>query len=156
MQQYEQIRDALAAAVHYVHSPWDRLPEEVLLSIGDTLTKYKRVYTTNYDIVIYWAAMLTNDRPIDHEFKDFFWTNGAEETTEFDIANAGIWGQNVTGILYLHGALHLVRTLDGATHKICNHEDAKVLDRFGAPILDGAVPLVVSEGDSANKLASIE
>lgn len=156
MEQYQRIKDALAAAVHHVHIPWDRLPNDVLIAIGDALSRYSRVYSTNYDIVIYWAAMQMNARPINHKFKDYFWTRGQEETTEFHISDAEVWGENVTGILYLHGALHLVRTIDGGTHKVCNHEGARVLDRFGEPMLEGAVPLVVSEGDSSNKLASIE
>lgn len=156
MEQYERIRDALAAAVHYVHIPWDRLPNDVLITIGEALSRYSCVYSTNYDIVIYWAAMQMNARPTKHEFKDYFWTKGDEETTEFHISDVEVWGGDVTRILYLHGALHLVRTLDGGTYKVCNNEGARVLDRFGEPILDGAVPLIVSEGDSSSKLASIE
>ena len=118
MEQYERIRYALAAAVHHVHIPWDRLPDDTLITIGEALSRYSRVYSTNYDIVIYWAAMQMNARQTRHQFKDYFWTKGNEETTEFHISDAEVWGRDVTSILYLHGALHLVRTLDGGTHKV--------------------------------------
>ena len=152
---YLAVRDSLAAAVHHVHIPWDNASSDALSQIAATLSGFERVYTTNYDILIYWAAMLWNSQDHGHTFKDFFWTQGDEETTEFDVANTVLWG-NVTGVLYLHGALHLVRTIEGATYKVCNHEGTRVLDRFGQPILDGAVPLVVTEGGSLSKLASIE
>ena len=153
--EYNAVKDALVAAVHHVHIPWDNLPDHVLLHIAESLSGYATVYSTNYDIVVYWASMFWNDHHNVEQFKDYFFKSGDEETVAFSVTNAEIWG-GATGVLYLHGALHLVRTADGSTHKMRYREGERILDRFGEPVLGGAVPLVVTEGDSESKLASIQ
>lgn len=154
-QAYERIRAALVAAVQYVHIPWMATPDDVLATIRETLAEFRYVFSTNYDLLDYWAIMETPE-----EFLDFFWgkTSG-DDTTQFHSHDVEVWASKVktTRILYPHGALHLVRTRDGETHKLCYSNGSTILDRFGEPI-DGedVVPLIVTEGTSDNKIASIQ
>ena len=152
---YESIRSALAAAVHAVHIPWLRMDEDALDQIGRALEHYKYVFSTNYDLLIYWSMIHRNDLEQEDVFKDYFWTRSDDETTAFHISDADVYG-NPTRVLFPHGALHLVRNINGETHKLCNQDEATILDRFGDPILEDTVPLIVTEGDADAKLASIQ
>ena len=57
------------------------------------------VYTLNYDLLTYWSAMASGP---DSGIRDFFW---AYQNT-FDV-NDAILEDGTTGLLYLHGGLHL-------------------------------------------------
>jgi hypothetical protein len=140
---YVSIRDALVAAVHHVHVPWTALGDDLLRAIRVELLTHEFVFSTNYDLLIYWAIMAGDP----DGFKDFFWD------TQFDIGNAEVWG-NVTKVLYLHGALHLYRDLEtGGTFKERSGDFSNLLARFGRR--PNTVPLCITEGTSAEKLAAI-
>lgn len=128
--------------------PWARVPGASLEKIRSALLDYKSVYSTNYDLIIYWAIM--------HEdkggFKDFFWAE------YFDLANTQLSGKP-TVVLYLHGGLHLYRTVSGRTIKRHAAPGLTLLDLFGTPFPfpeEEATPLFISEGSSSDKLASIQ
>lgn len=143
---YERIRIALVEAVHDIHIPHAQIPEEILLKIRAALLSYDYVYSTNYDLLIYWAVM---QGPA--EFRDYFFSGSI-----FDIGNTEVW-QKSTKLLFLHGGLHLYRTRAGQTYKRTSGQWGNLLDDFGTPIpeQDGAVPLFITEGNSIDKLRSI-
>lgn len=132
--------------MHATHVPWANVLGATLQAIRDELLHYKFVYSTNYDLLIYWAVMHENQGG----FKDFFWA-----PPYFDLADVEVWGKP-TVVLYLHGGLHLYRTVSGRTLKRHADEGVNLLDLFGTPIAgEDATPLFVSEGSAADKLASI-
>jgi len=139
---YDSIREALIHAIRGVHLPYDRLTPETKAAISSELKLYDYVYTTNYDLVYYWSMMSLEDR-----FKDYLWFGG------FDPTNTVVWGE-ATKVLYLHGALHLYRDGEGRTKKRGRETDRGSILR---QIEDDreAVPLFISEGTSADKMASI-
>ena len=147
-ERYTSIQKALAEAVKSTHVPWKSVPPTCLEAIRSELLNYQSVYSTNYDLIIYWAIM--------HEgkggFKDFFWAKC------FDLANTQLSGKS-TVVLYLHGGLHLYRTASGGTIKRHAGPRSNLLDLFGTPLPDedkDATPLFISEGSSDDKLASIQ
>ena len=140
---YISIQRGLIQAVNAVHIPWRNLPNSILQRIQDELLRYSYVYSTNYDLLIYWAMMHN-----ENGFKDYFWD------VEFDIGNTDIW-DDCTCVLYLHGGLHLYRLPTGLTLKRRASENNNLLDLFGQPFYENAVPLFISEGSSAEKLSSI-
>jgi hypothetical protein len=142
---YDRIRTSLVEAVHSVHIPWASVPAATLQAIRAALLKYDYVYSTNYDLLLYWAIMQDPSG-----FKDWFFG------PIFDIGNTEIWDK-ATKVLFLHGALHLYRTNEGRTYKRAAGEFGNLLQDFGTPIPDSpeAVPLFVTEGTSADKLRSI-
>jgi len=143
---YEKIRLSLVEAVHAVHIPHAEVPQETLLAMRAALLEYDFVYTTNYDLLLYWTIMQGKD-----EFRDYFFSGST-----FDIGNTEVWHKS-TKILFLHGALHLYRTRLGQTYKRAGGLTGNLLDDFATPIPqeDGAVPLFITEGSSAEKLRSI-
>jgi hypothetical protein len=140
---YVSIRRALIEAVHAVHVPWKSIDLAALVAIRKALLRYSFTYTTNYDLLLYWAIMAEDDGD---GFKDFFWSE------EFDVADTDIWGK-VTKVLYLHGALHLYRRPAGGTIKDRAQAFANLLDRFGKK--PSLLPLFISEGSHRQKVAAI-
>jgi hypothetical protein len=143
---YERIRLALVEAVQAIHIPHAHIPEQTLHHIRTSLLKYDFVYSTNYDLLIYWAIM---QDPTD--FRDYFFSGSI-----FNVGDTEVWHKS-TKLLFLHGALHLYRTRIGQTFKRTAGQFGNLLDDFGTPIADqnGAVPLFITEGTSTDKLRSI-
>jgi hypothetical protein len=54
----------------------------------------------------------------------------------------------------MHGGIHLRRLRDGGTRKV-RAAEGSILDQFSTDFDDDESPLLVSEGDSEDKLASI-
>ena len=141
-ERYHSIRLALIDAVHRVHVPWSVIPESALNRIREALLGYPFVFSTNYDLLVYWAIMQRHG----DGFKDFFWD------TLFDVANTEIW-DTCTKVVYLHGALHLYYSAEGGTYKEQAAEFSNLLDQFGRR--PDAVPLCITEGTARQKLAAI-
>jgi len=141
---YNSIKTGLIQAVKAVHVPWRIAPITILSSIREELLNYKYVYSTNYDLLIYWAIMHGNGKG----FKDFFWDE------PFDIGNTKVWDK-VTCVLYLHGGLHLYHLPSGQALKRRANSGLNLLDLFGQNYYLDAVPLFISEGTSEEKLNSI-
>jgi len=146
-ERYKNIQRALVEAVHSVHVRWDKVPQETLLQIRSAILDFESVFSTNYDLLLYWAVMAGN---ASGEFKDYLWG----ENQEFDLTDTQISG-SVTRVLYLHGGLHLYRLPSGATIKRTAEPAKSLLDSFGVPFRDNATPLFITEGTSEDKLASI-
>lgn len=140
--QARRVRRALVDTVARVHVPWTDVPHSTLTEIREGLRHYEYVFTTNYDLLHYWAIMSDDARG----FRDFFWGPG----TTFDAADVGAWA-SMTKILYVHGALHLFRDDLGRARKRTS-ASRNLLDAFSSA---SDVPLFVSEGRSAEKLAAI-
>jgi uncharacterized protein DUF4917 len=76
-ERYESIQTALIEAVHAVHVPWSELSRvNVLSKIESALQQYESVYSTNYDLLLYWAIMIDDDP----KFKDYFWSTKPANT----------------------------------------------------------------------------
>jgi len=151
-ERYTNICNALIEAVSEVHISSQKIQQNpnVLSSIREELKNYSCVYSTNYDLLIYWARM--TDR---NSFQDCFWG------PEFDITNTET-SINSTKILYLHGAIHLYREM-GRTKKIIHKPELEqeqkqtILDQFKDlwDIEENITPLFIAEGNSKEKLESI-
>lgn len=146
-QRYDSIKASLISAISEVHIPWRKTPDKVIETIRAEIKNFKYIYTTNYDLLIYWSIMHQNDPS---PFTDYFFGK------EFDTSDTNIYSNNTRRIHYLHGALHLYKTSSGSTLKRIA-SGSNLLNSFGQayPGHPDAVPLLVSEGTSEDKLASI-
>ena len=141
-ERYESVRRALVDAVHHVHIPWTLVPKEILIAIRNALLAYDYVFSTNYDLLVYWSIMA--DDPGD--FRDYFWSQ------EFDVGDVEVWNKK-TKVLYLHGALHLYYSANGGTFKEHAAPFANLLASFAKR--PDTVPLCITEGSAAQKSAAI-
>lgn len=143
---YNSIRDALISAVHQHHVKWLEVNDaDRLLKIRHALTSFTAVYTTCYDLILYWA-MMNAGVPPGAGFGDMFW-NASHVFDPWDTEP----NDDKTMVYWLHGGLHLHRTPSGGTGKHTN-VGANLLDTFAA---GSRVPLFVSEGTSQQKRAAI-
>jgi hypothetical protein len=143
---YERIRLALVHAVRSVHILRADVADSTLDTIRDCLRRYDFVYSTNYDLLLYWSIMRDPAG-----FTDYFFSGA-----KFDPSNSDVW-YNPTRIHYLHGALHLYVNQMRDTFKRLSGDSGNLLEAFGEPLMhdESAVPLFVSEGTSRDKLRSI-
>ena len=145
-ERYNNIRNALIEAVKEVHILWTGLRPNVLRSIREEMKNYRYVYSTNYDLLIYWAIM-SNPNP--NPFTDCF------KSHQFDITKTET-SENLTRVLYLHGAIHLYRNM-GGTEKLVNNSRENILNQFQDlwDIENYVTPLFIAEGNSKEKLEAI-
>jgi hypothetical protein len=149
---YRKIQRALGRAVRQVHLPRSKVPDTTLATIRRAMTEFEWVFTTSYDLLVYWAMGHPGGRY--SPFKDHFRYAGRHE---FDPRRAAVRAGEIP-VYYLHGALHLVVGRAGKTWKLRLTSLRTILDQFGTPI-DGdpeARPLLVTEGSAADKLRAIE
>jgi hypothetical protein len=143
---YEQVQQALFDAVGHVHVPWEVVADQSLPRIRAELRNYNRVFSTNYDLLAYWAIMREGDP---NDFRDFFWGGGGR----FDPADTEVTA-DATLVHYLHGGVHLRRARDGGTRKQ-TAQGQNLLTQFSTDWAGDETPLLVSEGTSEDKMRSI-
>jgi hypothetical protein len=135
-------------AVRSVHVNRADIGEGTLESIGRVLQAQEYVFTTSYDLIVYWAMGSVDYKGL----CDCFWG----DHRSFDPSNSDVQS-DLTPVYFLHGALHLVAMGSGVTRKLVTGLQ-RLLDQFGRP-LDGdrqARPLLITEGSSQHKLQAIE
>jgi len=141
----DDVRRALIASVLAVHVPWENVPWQTLTQIRDALLEFEYVYSTNYDLLLYWCVMADGSGT---GFKDYFWSGF------FDSGDTRVWDK-VTRILFLHGGLHLYRMSGSTTHKRVAATDRNLLELFAQGLRQDESPVFVAEGTSDDKLAAI-
>jgi len=137
---YFAIKEALIHGIRSAHIPWRLMKASTLAHISQALSQYATVYSTNYDLLAYWAVM-HGAQPFDDLFDD---------DAEFNLHRTD---SHVTRILYLHGGMHLVKNFDGTARKLQSSEST-LLGSFAVNALDD-VPLFVCEGRSVDKMKII-
>jgi Domain of unknown function (DUF4917) len=150
-ERYRSIQLALGHAIREVHLTRSQVPSSTLKAIRDVLERFEWVFTTSYDLIVYWAmGYPTSYKP----FVDCLrWGNRCE----FDPERADVLVGEIP-IYFLHGALHLMVGGTGTTWKLRRNAMQTLLDQFGEPIAGDpqARPLLVTEGSSQEKLRAIE
>jgi Domain of unknown function (DUF4917) len=147
---YRNVQRALVRAVREVHLKQTWIPISTRELIGEAMQDFQWVFTTSYDLLVYWGMAAAGFRP----FMDHFRYRGR---CEFDPARAKVEANKIP-VYFLHGALHLVVGGTGATWKLRQRDLDTILDQFGEPIEGDAKarPLLVTEGSAKDKLAAIE
>lgn len=145
----EILKKALIAAVATTHlddvgDVDDVRKSNALNFIGD----YHNVFTTNYDLLLYWVVMHAG-KPT---FQDGFRNDPDDPTSLVFSARPG----GSKAIYYIHGGLHLFHE-DGELKK---HSWAKTGTKLTQWVRDGLkkdqYPLFVAEGDAEKKLEQIQ
>jgi hypothetical protein len=145
---YDRIRRALGSAVQAVHPSYGVVGTSRLRAMGAALRQYAWVFSTNYDLLIYWS-MMTFGR---HGFYDFMGGSPCGFRTSHGPGRA-----DRTNVLYLHGALHLYVPTNGPSVKMTLKRVrvpmASLLDQL---LTKRDAPLVVTEGTARDKKGVID
>ncbi|MBU9762246.1 DUF4917 family protein [Mycobacterium sp. TNTM28] len=146
---YEHVRQELVEAIQRVHIRWNSLPMKNLQRVAEVLDQHNLAFTLNYDLLTYWALMYNQGST---EIVDFFWNN------PFDPLDTEIHSATATGLLFLHGGIHLWHdSVTGETGKWTNQQQGGLLSQLGDALEanPNRQPLIVSEGRHAQKLRAI-
>jgi len=124
--------------------------------LGDA-NKDGKVYTLNYDLLVYWTLMhedMERDDPIDLAANDGF---GRDEDTEPKYVNLmGEGGAHTQRVHYLHGALHLFDAGAELQKYTWVNTGKPLLEQAREAMSENKFPLFVAEGKSNQKLAKIK
>ena len=150
---HRSIREALAHAVQGVHVTGGEIPESTFTQIREELRRHRRVFSTSYDLILYWAA--AKGEPSFDGFFDYFWARNCNAFDESTIRFSD--SHPYTRLYFLHGALHLVAT-SGLTAKRTATLMEGLLEQFGEPYKGDATarPVIITEGSAAEKKHSID
>jgi hypothetical protein len=153
------IKNALVEAIsetHLEHSGF--VPEEKKSCCIDFLSEYFNVFTTNYDLLLYWVAM---HAPENIRQQDGFRPplEDVEDEDEYVDPKYLIFREHTgrfRGIFFLHGALHIF-VVDGEVRKHSWKGTGTRLTKLVRAGLDeGHYPLFVAEGKPDKKRRQIQ
>lgn len=135
---------------------------ETYISCLRLLSKFNKIFTTNYDLLLYWIIM---------EQKSAL--SNVFELEDFDISSLpsddGFGrGKSTNGLLlwkpqhnnreqqifYLHGSLFIIEVEDFHL-KIEGNNEGYILDQLESSLISGQQPLIILEGSSAHKADKI-
>ena len=148
----ESIKAALVSAIANTHLPF---PKSVAEARKDRcvqfLAPYKNVFTTNYDLLLYWVAMHGSNVL---QRQDGFRASPEEPDADYLVFHEHIKGNK--GILFLHGAVHIY-VVEGEVRKHSwIRTDKRLMELVKQGLSKGEYPLFVAEGDSDRKLEQIQ
>jgi hypothetical protein len=118
------------------------------------LEHFGRIFTLNYDLLLYWVLLRSDGSEYSPQKGDGFeWPTYNNRQTLIWKSSAADRGQRV---FYLHGALHYFVGSDSRLHKFSYSSGGTIIDQVRDRIEDGRYPLLVTEGDHKEKVARIE
>lgn len=152
---YEEVKEALIAAVHCIHPMYADISAD-LKRVGKFASAFRTVVSLNYDLIMYWAMMGFNECN-GCWFKDAF--RHREFVADWEHLRRPHRGAyEATLVFYPHGNISLARDFFGEETKIVNSccSMSDLLDTITKKWKSGKYsPVFVSEGTSAEKVAAI-
>jgi hypothetical protein len=147
---YEQVKRALAEAIANSHPPFpSAVGEEKLAAAREFMSQFHNIFTTNYDLLPYWASVDEDSFPFDDGF-------GREIDTDDSYCVFLPASNSNPHMYFLHGALHLY-TMDGEVRKmVWRTTNVPLIEQVKSGLESKRYPLVVSEGDTLGKSKRIE
>ena len=152
-QAYLRVRDSLIEAVRAVH-PEYRAVQHHLPHMYRFLKSFDTVLSLNYDLLVYWTMTYGLGIEDQHLFKDCF--VNAKFDDDWTKFRTRIRERTNTLVFYPHGCLALCRNSVEQESKIHAAEGGLLDAILGEWRSERVVPLFVSEGVKAQKVASIQ
>lgn len=146
-QKYNYVKEALIKSVNKIHPKFDEISTTWIHTVISEFKKYKEIFTTNYDLLLYWI-MSKNDFK---SFSDYFWSSGLC----FDQFNTELWNSTIP-VHYLHGALFIYFDDDLEIKKTRKTESNSLLVEVETLIKTNKIPLFISGGSYKEKMNMIE
>ncbi len=141
-----------AIAVDHLRSPAqiDLLREGRSRSAVDFLSRFSTVFTTNYDLLLYWIVMKNNPKSEQgsYRFRDGFRREDPDDFGRFDPTVD-------VNLMYLHGALHLY-IHGGETRKLVRGANRGLVKLINKVFDHGGEPLFVAAGRPEQKQEVID
>jgi hypothetical protein len=147
------LKDALAEVLARRHPDnVGGITREEYTTARTFLAHFERIYTVNYDLLLYWASM--QDGPEDVPRNDGF-SESEEEPGADWVAWRPMAPFSSQRIFYLHGALHLFDAGTELRKLTFNRTGVALVDQIRGALAQNIYPLVVTEGTSDEKKRKI-
>jgi hypothetical protein len=140
-----EVQNGLINSIHQIHPKPNEIDYYLINRIGKQLSNFKNVFTTNYDLFLYYVTL---NSPIN--YSDHFYQKVSDKFIVFSKPDI----QHTHHVYYLHGSLILFDEI-WETYKICKYRSTDLIELISEQILDNSSLLFVSEGNSNNKLKKI-
>jgi len=142
------LRDAL---VNNHISRCDDVDGNKLRACKEWLDLFQRVFTTNFDLLLYWVSAKTAlQLHFNDQLKDGFGTD--EHYAGLRTHPSSNTGRQ--NLFYLHGAMHLFKKR-AVTEKLRYNNGGAIRDQIDERINEQRFPLIVIGGNSAQKISAI-
>lgn len=148
----ERLREVLVQAIAGSHPSWPgEISKNAYAACRRFLANFERVYTLNYDLLLYWAYMQDEIEPEIECDDGFRHPDEPQEYVTWEVENT--FDQK---IYYIHGALHLFDAGHELQKYTWTNTGVRLIDQVRTALAASKYPLFVSEGDSEEKLARIK
>jgi len=123
------------------------IPVEKKSACINFLKQFKKIYTLNYDLLLYWATM----QDPSSNFTDGFGNTEDSEHEGYVVYK----NQGSFNVHYLHGALHFFDAGDEIIKKTFSNSGIELVTQVRQSLDSGVYPVFISEGNSQQKKAKI-
>jgi hypothetical protein len=118
------------------------------------LSHFGRIFTLNYDLLLYWVLLRSDGSEHSVQKGDGF------EWPTYNDRRALIWKSSSADrgqrVFYIHGALHYFVGSDSRLHKFSYSGGGSIIDQVREKIEGGQYLLLVTEGEHKEKAARID
>jgi len=151
---YSSVRDALIQVVRSIHVGYEQVAERLPLA-ANFMRHFATVASLNYDVLVYWTILAGNAEGNQHKFKDCFVDEGHFRQSWSELREPIAPATATTIVGYPHGNLSIAADFTGDERKLVAGGANLLETIFGRWNSGNYGPVFVSEGTSAQKLASI-
>lgn len=115
------------------------------------ISDFHNVFTTNYDLLVYWVNMYAGENP---PFKDGFRADENDPEAAYVVFSERLGNQR--GLFYMHGALHLYLANSELRKHSWIRTGSRLTDLIQTGLENEQYPLFVAEGSAPKKLQQIQ
>ena len=149
----DALRELLVQTIAASHPAWPgEITEQEYKNCREFIANFNNIYTFNYDLLLYWAQMHTEEGE-DPNSDDGF----RKQEDNYD-AGYVVWEPSQSheqNMYFLHGALHLFDTGTEIQKYTWINTGVRLVDQIRDALSKDFFPLFVSEGTSNEKLERI-
>lgn len=128
----------------------NQVTEAQKVSCGSFLSRFKKIYTLNYDVLLYWVLLHGRESRPD-EIDDGFRLGDEELGTDYRVFDS----PHSPTFFFLHGALHLYDSGSQTRKYVWADSGRPLMTQVQEAISQNLYPLFVAEGSSDQKLTRI-
>jgi hypothetical protein len=147
------LRELLVQTIANSHPAWPgEIDEHEYQACRAFLTNFKTIYTFNYDLLLYWAQMHTEEGILPDADDGF-----RKPEDDYDAAYV-TWEPSQShdqNTWFLHGALHVFDARTEVQKFTRSNTGVRLIDQIRDALSRGYFPLFVSEGTSKEKFERI-
>jgi len=153
---YEKLKRALVKTISDNHPAYpSEISAQKFASCLKFLKNFDAIFTVNYDLLLYWAALHINESEgQEFPFSDGFGRDNDPDDPDCSFSYTRLGDRPY--LFFLHGALHLY-TKDGHVWKrVWNTKKIPIIKQVSDAFKKKEYPLFVAEGFSTDKMKKIE